>query len=214
MPLSQGALDIVMHAQGELREIKEELRSVRPERHGLVSELGDLLFNTILLVKVCERDEIGGVTLAGCAAFAAAKVQRRAPFVFVEGGSQTSKLSADQASNLWKAVKEQEKAGLVPVCPDGEIGCRLAQMMRACLVLNAELRHRAHPSCAPLQRATWFLFLQRVMVPCSVLHHTLFAFLSPHKIIVKFHLCIHRFTCMLVSLTIDSLSKDGGFWFV
>jgi hypothetical protein len=122
-----------MHAQGELREIKEELRSVRPERHGLVSELGDLLFNTILLVKVCERDEIGGVTLAGCAAFAAAKVQRRAPFVFVEGGSQTSKLSADQASNLWKAVKEQEKAGLVPVCPDGEIACRLTWMMLACL---------------------------------------------------------------------------------
>lgn len=135
-----------MHAQGELREIKEELRSLRPERHGLVSELGDLLFNTILLVKVCERDEIGGVTLAGCAAFAAAKVQRRAPFVFVEGGSQTSKLSADQASSLWKAVKEQEKAGLVPVCPDGEFCASLG--IHVCLVCDSLCHRHFHRSVA------------------------------------------------------------------
>ena len=108
-----------MHAQSELREIKEELRSIRPERHGLVSELGDLLFNTILLVKVCERDNIGGVTLAGCAAFASAKIQRRAPFVFTVEGSQTHTLSAEEASLMWKTVKEQEKAGLVAVCPSG-----------------------------------------------------------------------------------------------
>ena len=74
------------HAKSELEEIEDELRLGSESPHyALQSELGDLLFNTLLLVTVCERDGLGNSTLAGAAAFAHSKVKRRAPFVFGEG---------------------------------------------------------------------------------------------------------------------------------
>lgn len=46
----QGAMDIIQHAHSELDEVREELQNEKPERHALISELGDLLFNAMLLV--------------------------------------------------------------------------------------------------------------------------------------------------------------------
>ncbi|EKX52158.1 hypothetical protein GUITHDRAFT_102059 [Guillardia theta CCMP2712] len=111
----QGALDVLEHAHSELREIHEELSLGSASQHfALQSELGDLLFNAFLLVKICERDGIGGSTLAGAAASASAKIRRRAPFVFGEGARP---LTPEEASALWKSVKEQEKAGLISTIP-------------------------------------------------------------------------------------------------
>eukprot|EP00960_Hanusia_phi_P047193 758284-Hanusia_phi.AAC.3 len=66
------------------------------------------------LQRICERDGIGGSTLAGAAASSCAKIRRRAPFVFGEGARP---LTPEEASALWKSVKQQEKAGLISTIP-------------------------------------------------------------------------------------------------
>jgi NTP pyrophosphatase (non-canonical NTP hydrolase) len=123
----QSALDILGYLGGEVEEIREELNLGDESQHqALLSELGDLLFCTFLLIRVCERDKLASVNLAAAAAFAAAKVRRRAPFVFSDDGAGGQRgpfpntlLTSTEASAIWKRVKAQEKAGLVPICPYG-----------------------------------------------------------------------------------------------
>ena len=68
----QDAMGIVEHCKGELEEIAEEIvLGDAAKQQALESELGDLLFNTMLLIKLCERDGLGGATLEGAAASAA-----------------------------------------------------------------------------------------------------------------------------------------------
>lgn len=113
----QGALDIIQHARSELEEIADELKLGSSSAHNaLQSELGDMLFNTLLLIRVCQRDELGNSTLAGAAAFAAAKIRRRAPFVF---GEAARPMTPQEASDIWKKVKQLEKVGLIKDCPVG-----------------------------------------------------------------------------------------------
>ena len=123
----QGALDVLKYLSGEIDEIREELElGSTSTHHALTSELGDLLFCTFLLIRICERDKIGGVSLAAAAAFASAKIRRRAPFVFSDDGAggrrgpfPNTLLTGAEASAIWQRVKGLEKAGLVPICPHG-----------------------------------------------------------------------------------------------
>jgi len=111
----QDAMGIIHHAKDELDEIAEEI--VLGDASGvraLESELGDLLFNTLLLINLCERDGLGGASLEGAAASASAKLRRRAPFLF--GVGQRPQTPAE-ANAIWKAVKKQEKAGLIDTVP-------------------------------------------------------------------------------------------------
>ena len=111
----QDAMGIVEHCKGELEEIAEEIvLGDAAKQQALESELGDLLFNTMLLIKLCERDGLGGATLEGAAASATAKLRRRAPFIFGEG---THPQTPAQANAIWKAVKKKEKAGLIDTKP-------------------------------------------------------------------------------------------------
>jgi NTP pyrophosphatase (non-canonical NTP hydrolase) len=108
-------MGIVEHCKGELEEIAEEIvLGDAAKQQALESELGDLLFNTMLLIKLCERDGLGGATLEGAAASATAKLRRRAPFIFGEG---THPQTPAQANAIWKAVKKKEKAGLIDTKP-------------------------------------------------------------------------------------------------
>jgi len=103
----QDAMGIIEHAKGELDEIKEEIILGDAAEHmALESELGDLLFNTILLIKLCERDGLGGATLEGAAKSARAKLRRRAPFIFGEGEQPKT---PEEANAIWKAAKKREK---------------------------------------------------------------------------------------------------------
>jgi NTP pyrophosphatase (non-canonical NTP hydrolase) len=123
----QSALDVLGYLSGEVEEIREELELGHASSHqALLSELGDLLFCTFLLIRVCERDKLSSVNLAAAAAFAAAKVRRRAPFVFSDDGAGGQRgpfpntlLTSTEASAIWKRVKALEKAGVVPMCPYG-----------------------------------------------------------------------------------------------
>lgn len=111
----QDATGIIEHAKGELDEIADEIALGDSAAHqALESELGDLLFNTLLLIKLCERDGLGSATLEGAAASASAKLRRRAPFIFGEGEHPQTPA---EANAIWKSVKKQEKAGLIDTAP-------------------------------------------------------------------------------------------------
>ena len=111
----QDAMGIIQHCKGELDEIAEEIvLGDDAEQQALESELGDLLFNTILLIKLCERDGLGGASLEGAAASASSKLRRRAPFLFGEGKHPQTPA---EANAIWKAVKKKEKAGLIDTLP-------------------------------------------------------------------------------------------------
>ena len=85
-------------------------------------EVGDLIFDVIMLACVCERDfglsgsrgVNSGFTLAGAAANASAKVRRRCPYSF----GPRSKLGPcpDRATEeaAWADVKAMEKASRAP----------------------------------------------------------------------------------------------------
>ena len=72
----------------------------------LQNELGDVIFDALLLAAVAARDH-AGVSMSGCFEDAAAKVRRRCPHIF---GKAMAATAAD-ASALWLAAKAQEKEG-------------------------------------------------------------------------------------------------------
>ena len=120
-------------------EIKAAQSSVRKRRSGgddddtagdlsfaeatrrVQDEVGDLIFDVIMLACVCERDFDGvggrfssGFTLAGAAANASAKVKRRCPYTFgprARLGPCPDKATEEAA---WADVKAMEKASRAP----------------------------------------------------------------------------------------------------
>ena len=118
-------------------EIKAAQSSVRKRRSGddtagddlsfaeatrrVQDEVGDLIFDVIMLACVCERDFGGckgrfssGFTLAGAAANASAKVKRRCPYSF--GPRARLGPCPDRATEeaAWADVKALEKASRAP----------------------------------------------------------------------------------------------------
>jgi len=74
----------------------------RPRVKELQSEIGDVLFNALLLALVAERDL--GISAACCFAGIRDKIIRRCPHVF---GDETA-VTVDDASALWMAAKAAE----------------------------------------------------------------------------------------------------------
>lgn len=85
----------------------EESRSFAAQL--LEDELGDLIFNLVLMVGLCARESFG-VTLRGAAERVCAKIERRCPYVFGEEKADTS----EQAEAIWNRVKAEEKAAAPP----------------------------------------------------------------------------------------------------
>ena len=70
-------------------------------------ELGDVLFDTLLLIQVSSRDH--GVSLEMCAASAVAKLRKRSPYIF-DGGPEVA--TAADAQALWQASKRAEREAI------------------------------------------------------------------------------------------------------
>ena len=95
------------------------LASVRRSRARVKDELGDLLFDVLMLACVCERRfgdgdllrrSDAGVTVAGAAAHAAQKVKRRCPHVFGPLPGPAATRAEEEAE--WKKAKAIEKAAV------------------------------------------------------------------------------------------------------
>ena len=107
--------------------------SVRRSRARVKDELGDLLFDVLMLACVCERrfgagdgDAGAGVTVAGAASHAAQKVKRRCPHVFGPLPGPAATRAEEEAE--WKKAKAIEKAAVasgaaLPPAPPTRRGC-------------------------------------------------------------------------------------------
>ena len=118
--------------------------SVRRSRARVKDELGDLLFDVLMLACVCERRfgdgdlsrrSDAGVTVAGAAAHAAQKVKRRCPHVFGPLPGPAATRAEEEAE--WKKAKAIEKAAvaagaaLPPAPPTRRRHARFARLFSA-----------------------------------------------------------------------------------
>lgn len=107
----QSAADILFYLRTEMIEVEEVLRKQHkqpassPElAQELVGELGDVLFDALLLIRVCERDQ-AGVSLQKVCDSANRKLRRRCAYLF--DGSGVS--SMEDAEAVWQAAKKAER---------------------------------------------------------------------------------------------------------
>eukprot|EP00591_Stephanopyxis_turris_P012044 CAMPEP_0195518654 /NCGR_PEP_ID=MMETSP0794_2-20130614/13431_1 /TAXON_ID=515487 /ORGANISM="Stephanopyxis turris, Strain CCMP 815" /LENGTH=209 /DNA_ID=CAMNT_0040647669 /DNA_START=153 /DNA_END=782 /DNA_ORIENTATION=+ len=87
-------------------DAEHEDAEVRNTRKALVSELGDVLFDAIMLEMMCRRDFNLNPSEAWDAA--AEKVERRTPYMKDWGDGSEAKTSAE-AELMWQAAKLEEK---------------------------------------------------------------------------------------------------------
>ena len=117
--------DLIKFIRSELDEVEEELTLLEScechhekAKHArrLGYEIGDVLFDTFLLVKCCSRDFDKGVddekrssdfSLDSIAHRAALKIERRCPYAF-EGCHKPPTLELERKA--WNEAKEREKA--------------------------------------------------------------------------------------------------------
>ena len=114
---------LVEYTKSELLEVTEAIEN---RRHGddddgtkavlphpsddLESEVGDLLFDALLLARICERD-FSDCTLEGMLRRVSEKIVRRCPHVFA---GEVISSSADAAA-IWQREKAKEKATTMTV---------------------------------------------------------------------------------------------------
>ena len=99
-----------------LEEAYEVLDAIdRADAAALCDELGDLIFEAIFLAQVCAEE--GRFTIADALDAAAAKLVRRHPHVFGDGGrAGADGLTAADVKRRWEEIKagEREAAGQAP----------------------------------------------------------------------------------------------------
>lgn len=103
--------DVIAFLRDECAEVEEALYDGDGDRNAqreaqLTSELGDVIFNALLLVEVCKRGRTAEqVSIEAAAAASLAKLRRRYPPLF--DGSLEG-LSAEEAGRVWTAGKSAE----------------------------------------------------------------------------------------------------------
>ena len=98
----------------ECKELKEELLSLDErsgeldgnERKKIVSELGDVLFDALMLEMVCRRDLNLNVSEAW--EVACEKIERRTPYMSEWGKEGCVAKTAEEATKLWMSEKSKE----------------------------------------------------------------------------------------------------------
>ena len=113
---AQATEDLIFWARKELIEVEEVLRAAKGSGGGkaaplngneLVKELGDVLFDTLMMIMVAQREHPqSGVSLEACAASACVKVQRRCPYVFDANAKAAGTVA--EAEEAWQAAKKRE----------------------------------------------------------------------------------------------------------
>ncbi len=101
----QKTADMLFYLRKELLEVEEELRKPKVDGAALANELGDVLFDALMLIEVTKRDHPAEVNLEACAASACAKLRRRCPYIF--GGSPAS--TVEEAEAAWQSAKRAER---------------------------------------------------------------------------------------------------------
>ena len=99
----QNITSVLAYLRSELDEVEATLSE--DDGQGRIAEVGDVLFNSLLLAAVVDR--AGDVTADEVARRAALKFQRRTPYV-QEWGSGSSALSRRDSERAWIEAKASE----------------------------------------------------------------------------------------------------------
>jgi NTP pyrophosphatase (non-canonical NTP hydrolase) len=99
------ATDMISFTESEIREVKEEMGAALVNEEDLEEELGDLMFDVLLLMKICERDFHGRISYDRALQRCAKKIKDRCPHVF---GKETAK-TKEEAHEIWKRVKKLQR---------------------------------------------------------------------------------------------------------
>ena len=100
----QKASDMMYYLRSEILEVEKELRQDTVDGEALSKELGDVLFDALMLIEVAKRDH-PKVSLDACTASACAKLRRRCPYIF-DGPSVST---IEEAEAGWQAAKRAER---------------------------------------------------------------------------------------------------------
>lgn len=92
---------LVTNVQDELNEVKEALQ--KNDLDNLAEELGDVLWDVLMLIKVCEDEH--AIDVKQSLIDLRDKMIRRRPYVFGNEKAET----VEEALAIWKRVKEEEK---------------------------------------------------------------------------------------------------------
>ena len=95
--------DVIGYTQAELLEAQQAVGAAEADE--LVDELGDVLFNTLLLIEVARRER-PQVSLDVCAEAAVRKLRRRTPYLF--GGPPATTI--EEAEAAWQQAKAAERS--------------------------------------------------------------------------------------------------------
>lgn len=107
---NQTAVSLVHHIKEELSEVLDSLEADEAI-DDVQTELGDVVFNVLLLAEVLRRDK--AVNLAEGITATTEKVIRRSPHVFGDDHAAT----VDEAQALWQREKQKEKTKTLPSPP-------------------------------------------------------------------------------------------------
>lgn len=106
------SLKMLEFLTSECKELEEEIQTVRHAEPGsnenleITKELGDIIFDTMLLAIACKREF--AVDLERCLDLAAQKVERRTPYM-VWGTRFTRGVTLEQAEVMWQEEKALAK---------------------------------------------------------------------------------------------------------
>mmetsp|Transcript_2998 Transcript_2998/g.9182 ORF Transcript_2998/g.9182 Transcript_2998/m.9182 type:complete len:153 (-) Transcript_2998:83-541(-) len=95
---------ISSHIREEIAEVQECVENGMPTEE-VEEELGDVMFNVLMLAEVLRRESGGRFRFSRGIRATAEKVMRRSPHVF---GDETA-LTAQEAMALWQREKNKEK---------------------------------------------------------------------------------------------------------
>eukprot|EP00553_Chaetoceros_curvisetus_P004564 CAMPEP_0204617222 /NCGR_PEP_ID=MMETSP0717-20131115/4257_1 /ASSEMBLY_ACC=CAM_ASM_000666 /TAXON_ID=230516 /ORGANISM="Chaetoceros curvisetus" /LENGTH=177 /DNA_ID=CAMNT_0051630693 /DNA_START=86 /DNA_END=619 /DNA_ORIENTATION=- len=110
--------------ESEVHELKDELSLIKKDvdkmqtRDAIVSEVGDILFDALMLEMVIRREYHLDVDEAW--QVAAEKVERRTPYVEDWGDGVTVAKTIQDTEKIWQEVKRKEKAAAAAATKENE----------------------------------------------------------------------------------------------
>ena len=96
--------DLLFYVRKELLETEEAIRGNASAKE-INAELGDVLFDCMLLIAICQRDMAGGISIESAAESAVVKLTRRCPHLFTNGKMP----EAHEAEAAWQRAKREER---------------------------------------------------------------------------------------------------------
>lgn len=103
------AREMLLFLESEVHELREEMTmsDTLVQKEAIISELGDILFDTLMLEMLLRKEYGFGVHAAWDAA--ATKVERRTPYMSEWGDGITFAETVEEAEAIWQNVKQKEK---------------------------------------------------------------------------------------------------------